>query len=1269
MKRFFFAFLLFTYIFSVERACCENHPKYLLTLEEVRYLKEHGPIVFVSQSQYPPFEAVQKDGALDGMSIELVRWLATELGFKAEFRHMSFQEAQQAVLDSKADVLTSLFYSEKRAERFAFSESIFDVPASIFVKADRPDISRLDDLRGKRIAIQRGDYAKEYLESNGISFELLPTENFAQAMDAVIAGRTDALIGDEQIVLHHLYSHNLTSQAKKVGPPLYVGKNCLAIRKGDELLIGIITKGVVHARERKVLDGISAKWLGAAFPEPDRGVARFAPQLAAGVVSLLAVLLIVAAISLRLRSLVRAKTREHWAVLDASLAGISMVRDRMIIWANPAMYAIFGYGHRELESMPTLELYSSREAYERLGAEVYPALERGEAYQTETEMRRKDGSLIWVHMQGKAIDQATPLAGSVWTFDDVTARKRAEKELQESEEQYRFLLESANDAIMIHSVSTDGKPGPFFLVNELACKWFGYTREEFARMTPFELNEPQHLSHVPEVMARLRQEGRAVFETVMVCKNASRIPVEISTRLLQIKDCPYILSLLRDISQREAVQRALSENEANFRSFFETMDDIIWVCSTDGKVIDTNTAASRILGYSREELQNMTVLEAHPADRRTEAQAIFSEMLTGKRAECPLPLAQKNGQLVPVETRIWFGRWHGEDCVFGISKNLTVEMEAKQRFERLFRNNPAPMAVSSMPERNFIDVNDAFLSVTGYAREEVLGRTSQELYLFPDAALQNEIAAELHAHGSISNYEIQLQCKGGSLRYGIFSGEVIFSQGREYFLTVMIDITERKRAEDALQELEKSYSDLIKYAPIGIFTSTIDGRFLSVNSMLAHIYGYPSARDLVDSIVDIEAQLYVDPGERETIKGILADKGMLRRDVRRRRKDGSIIWVSLFMRVVKDTSETVRHYEGFVADINDRKLAEQALRRSERKFRAFFESPESIKLIIAPESWELLDANKAAVDFYGYSHEQMCGKTFIDLDTATREEIFQRFNKLFGTRIEHYFSQHRTANGEYRDVEIYASFISHEGKQAVNAIIHDVTELRRLEKIKDDVERLVRHDLRSPLVGLVNFPQLLLEAGNLTSEQRKMIGLMASAAGKMLNMINSSLKMYQIESGHYELITKRCHPMRIVNVNADILTAGTFSSSGQVQIQAYGIPEPAEDFTIMTDCMLLDIVVMNLLNNALQASHSDVLVKVVLTLKEGELAVSFWNSRPVPVEIRACFFEKYTTAGKIGGTGLGTYSAAIMTRAMGGKIEMSTSDEEGTTVTVRLPLF
>ena len=253
-----------------------------------------------------------------------------------------------------------------------------------------------------------------------------------------------------------------------------------------------------------------------------------------------------------------------------------------------------------------------------------------------------------------------------------------------------------------------------------------------------------------------------------------------------------------DITAQKRLEERLKSSEENFRTFFNTMDDLIIVGNPDGKIIYANPAVTSKLGYSLAELENMHVLDVHPADRRREAEAIFAAMFRGERDSCPLPLGRKDGALVPVETRVWFGKWSGEDCIFGICKDLSREQEALQKFNRLFQNNPAPMAVSSFAERRFTEVNDAFLKTFGYSRAEVIDRTSRELGLFLVPEKLREIEEDLQTHGKVAGCEVKARCKDGTIIDGLFSGEIIDNQGTKHFLSVMVDQTERKHYEEKL---------------------------------------------------------------------------------------------------------------------------------------------------------------------------------------------------------------------------------------------------------------------------------------------------------------------------------------------------------------------------------------------------------------------------------------------------------------------------------------
>ena len=253
-------------------------------------------------------------------------------------------------------------------------------------------------------------------------------------------------------------------------------------------------------------------------------------------------------------------------------------------------------------------------------------------------------------------------------------------------------------------------------------------------------------------------------------------------------------------AQREA---ALRVSEANFRAFFASMSDMIAVTTPAGRIEYVNLALQERLGYSAEELQAIHLLDLNPANLRAEAEAVLAAALRREKGKCSLPLVTKSGVLIPAETRLWFGKWNGADCVFALSKDLTAEQEAQQRFERLFRNNPALMALLASSDLRFEDVNDAFLSVLGYSRIDIVGKTGAELDLYPHPDQVAAAVDQLRLGGRIANIDVQLRRKGGAIIEGLLSGEAIRHQGRQYFLIVMLDITDHRRLEAELGHARK----------------------------------------------------------------------------------------------------------------------------------------------------------------------------------------------------------------------------------------------------------------------------------------------------------------------------------------------------------------------------------------------------------------------------------------------------------------------------------
>ncbi len=227
-------------------------------------------------------------------------------------------------------------------------------------------------------------------------------------------------------------------------------------------------------------------------------------------------------------------------------------------------------------------------------------------------------------------------------------------------------------------------------------------------------------------------------------------------------------------------------------------------------------------------------------------------------------------------------------------------------------------------------------------------------------------------------------------------------------------------------------------------------------------------------------------------------------------------------------------------------------------------------------------------------------------------------------------------------------------------------------RLREEVENMTRHDLKNPIGGIMNFTDLLLSDQSLSEEQIDIISTIGDSARMVLNMVNLSLDLAKIEQGIYQLqaspldlaaILRRSFNDKIAEIKAKSLTI--------VHKTKDKMDTPAEHliFPALGDELLCYSSFGNLVKNAVEAAplNSQILVYYAED-GAGFATVTIANKGVVPTSIRDNFFDKFTTAEKRGGTGIGTYSAKLLTEVQNGRIQMQTSDEKGeTTITVALP--
>jgi len=227
--------------------------------------------------------------------------------------------------------------------------------------------------------------------------------------------------------------------------------------------------------------------------------------------------------------------------------------------------------------------------------------------------------------------------------------------------------------------------------------------------------------------------------------------------------------------------------------------------------------------------------------------------------------------------------------------------------------------------------------------------------------------------------------------------------------------------------------------------------------------------------------------------------------------------------------------------------------------------------------------------------------------------------------------------------------------------------LKDYARMRDEVERMTRHDLKSPLNAVITVPAMLLEEANLTPDERELLQMLQESGYRMLQIINSSLDMYKMEIGRYQYNPEPVDVIRVVNqIRGE---ARELMNQKGIDIFFMMGAKPArtgDALWVSGEEMLLYTMLANLIKNAVEASPEG--ESITISMDQGDMAVvRIHNQGEVPREIKDKFFQKYATAGKKGGTGLGTYIAKLITKTLGGEISMNSSAAEGTLITVKLP--
>ncbi|RPI73716.1 MAG: PAS domain S-box protein, partial [Desulfobacteraceae bacterium] len=288
------------------------------------------------------------------------------------------------------------------------------------------------------------------------------------------------------------------------------------------------------------------------------------------------------------------------SIFRAAPLAVGMVVNRVITQVNERMCTMLGYTDKDLLGKEARLLYPTQEDYEYVGREKYKQIREFGIGTVETHWRCKHGDVLDILLSSAPLDPKDWATGITFTALDITDRKQAEANLRESEERYRRLFNNVTDAVLVHQPKAIDQPGTYIEVNDIACQIYGYSKEEFAKLSSWELTSPEIREQIPERIKRLFTEKHVLFETVHVTKNGQRMPVEAHAHLFELKGRPTVLSIVRDIRDRKKTEQSLRESEELLNSIVESMTDGIVVLDKNYHITYWNKAMERLSKMTHE---------------------------------------------------------------------------------------------------------------------------------------------------------------------------------------------------------------------------------------------------------------------------------------------------------------------------------------------------------------------------------------------------------------------------------------------------------------------------------------------------------------------------------------------------------------------------------------------------------------------------------------------------------------------------------------------
>jgi PAS domain S-box-containing protein len=662
----------------------------------------------------------------------------------------------------------------------------------------------------------------------------------------------------------------------------------------------------------------------------------------------------------------RASAEKYRWLVETLNEGIWVIdKEAVTTFVNPKMAKMLGY---TVEEMTGRSLFSFMDDNGRQDCErKIERRKQGIKEQHDFEFLKKDGTRIYASLEATPLrDNDGKYLGAIAGVTDITERKLSEEALVESEEKFRAVFNNANDAIFLHEMLSDGKPGQYIMVNDIACQRLGYTQDEILSMSPIDIVSPRNLPNIPHIMRIMQLEQHATFDTIYRRKDGSEFPVEVNTHLFDLHGKKVALALSRDLTERKKLEEALKQRQAELHDILQGSPIPMFVIDRDHRVISWNKALEEATGIKAADLLGTT---RHWQAFYDKERSCLPDLLVDGKLETIQELYAGKIDLVRLAGGAYDGidffptlgnngKWlrfsasvirDADGNVIGAvetlqditgNKQSAEEIRSLQQFQQSIIDNANVWISVLDPKGTIIVWNTTAEHISGYPAEDVIGKNTVWKQLYPDPVYRKHVVDNIldiiKKNTYVEDFETRIRTKGGDEKIIWWNTQPLRDASGKpvQFIAIGRDNTERRQAEEKLRALRQFEESVIKNANIWISVLDRKGTVSIWNNAAEEISGYRAPEVIGKNT--IWSQMYPDKEYRSTvtakIKEILgANKHLKNFETRIRAKDGleRIIWWNT--RALQDIPGISETFIAIGKDVTEQKTLSDAVRLANKK--------------------------------------------------------------------------------------------------------------------------------------------------------------------------------------------------------------------------------------------------------------------------------------------------------------------------------------------------